>query len=343
MLDSSQSWSLFGYDVRQIGHTYRAGWRDFLWGPTSTVRQSLDEPVTMHEAGSTYTFKGGEQVATVETQAEAVMLPDELVLSRELTLPLAAQSNLDAVLAMEVAANSPFPADDTVYGWTLGEPRGDSLVVVLVLCARSSVMEYIASQFDSHERTAYEVWARASNQAVMVQGFGEAGRGERYRKKLVRMGLALAYCMGMLVVCMALSTGFKYLELRKTEEAFEGAKQTAARAVSLRNRLATANETIERANSLLSAHPDVYNELSAISRLLDDNTFLTQVDVRPGSIRIDGQSPNASAVMQQLTDAANYDGVKATVGIRKVGRDGMERFVFELTLPEEARPVETGS
>lgn len=35
MLDKSQNWELFGYDMRHLGAYWLAAWRDLLWAPDS--------------------------------------------------------------------------------------------------------------------------------------------------------------------------------------------------------------------------------------------------------------------------------------------------------------------
>ena len=106
----SQQWMLFGYDVRDTGRLWRAAWRDFLWADDSPVRARLDDIVTLYAGASVRSFQGGHEVAHDPVELKAVALSEELVLERTLELPAAALANLDAVVAMEVSASSPFSA-----------------------------------------------------------------------------------------------------------------------------------------------------------------------------------------------------------------------------------------
>ena len=86
MLESSQPWSLFGYDLRRGVHYFRAGWRDFLWGDGSPVLDAVDEVVQVRQDdGEVRYFRAGKPVGTPavpeEVEAEAIVLPEHLVLN----------------------------------------------------------------------------------------------------------------------------------------------------------------------------------------------------------------------------------------------------------------------
>ena len=124
MLEASQPWSLFGYDVRRGLHYFRAGWREFLWGDNSVVLGAIDEVVSAHlSTGEVRYFKAGKlvdvPVTPGEVVAQAVVLPDHLALCKTLRVPAAAEADLESMLALEVTSSSPFPKGDTCYGWLI--------------------------------------------------------------------------------------------------------------------------------------------------------------------------------------------------------------------------------
>ncbi|MFT4614744.1 MAG: general secretion pathway protein L, partial [Bacteroidia bacterium] len=113
MSEANQSWILFGYDVRLIGHYFRAGWQDFLWGDDSPILAAVDETVQVQlPSGEITYYRAGRQLPVaaqqVECLSQAVVIPEELALARTIRIPSAAEANLDAVLALEVRSNSPF-------------------------------------------------------------------------------------------------------------------------------------------------------------------------------------------------------------------------------------------
>lgn len=341
MLEASQNWNLFGYDLGGGLHYLRAGWRDFLWGDDSPVMDSVDEVVSVFgESDEPEYYRAGRKVAqpadALSVEAQALMLPDRLVLPKKLTLPLLAEGNLETIVSLEVKANSPFPADDTRFGWRIISRNEKDIVVQLVICSCSAVMEFMAQKRNSHDLQAYEVWSLIEGGIVMISGFGEVPRKERNKVRIIRLGVGLAYCLLAVVLAFGIGTGMKALELQAVQQQHRSAQQRAAEAVALRAELSAAKKRVAVVNEILAENPSHYLELARLSRLLDDKTWLSQVDINGAKIRIDGSSPDAAEVMQKLTDEPAYRSVVAPVGIKRVSTSGIERFVLDITLASVA-------
>ncbi|MFT4519767.1 MAG: general secretion pathway protein L [Halioglobus sp.] len=336
MLETNQSWNLFGYDLRRGVHYFRAGWNDFLWGDQSPVLGAVDEVVKAHEeSGDARYFKSGKPVAgslqSAKITAEAVVLPDSLVLSKLLRIPTAAEAELEAVVGLEVSSSSPFPANDTCYGSLITGRRAQELEVQLVISSQSAVMAHIAAQHESHDVHAFEVWARVVDRIVLLTGFGEAGRQQRNRRRLGRMAGIAAYCLAVVLALFAFAAGWKYLELQKVQTIHDEVAESATDVLELRTQLATAKTLIATANDLLIKYPSPYVELKRLTALLGDETSLLMAEMEGSKIKIEGESADASAVMQQLLNNPSYARVEAPIAFKKV-RSGMERFVLVLTL-----------
>lgn len=340
MLEASQPWSLFGYDVRGAWHFFRSGWQDFLWSDTSPVADAVDEIVAARDdTGGVRYFRAGRPVAPPVSAdsvlAQAVLLPDHLVLCKSLLIPAAAERDLEAVLGLEITSSSPFPKSDTCFGWSITERGSQAITVQLVISSKSAVMSYVAAQTGSHAIDACEVWAHASGKTVLLTGFGEGPRLQRNRRRLARMAAMLVYCVLAVVVLVALSAGAKYLELRQVRAIEAQVEESAGDAVTLRTQLGSAKARIKEINELLGAYPSPHRELKRLSALLDDQTWISMIDIQGAAIKIEGQSTDASAVMQKLLHQSAYASVEAPVAIRKVGT-GSEQFVLKLTLAPQA-------
>ena len=336
MLETSQPWNLFGYDLRRGVHYFRAGWRDFLWGDGSPVLDAIDEVVQAHQDdGEVRYFRAWKPVSAAATPAEvvaeAIVLPEQLVLSKRLSLPAAAEAEIESVVALEVSSSSPFPESDTCFGWRIIDRRLDALDVELVISSQSAVMAHIAERTGSHETAAYEVWAQVGDRMVPVSGFGEFARQRRNRSRLGRVAAIAAYCLVAVMVLFLLGAGAKYLELNKVRAVQEQVEATSKEAVELRTALGSSKAMIAYTNQLVRDYPSVHRELQKLSSILGDDTWLLSFVMNGPELSIEGESADASAVMQQLLDNPAYDSVVAPVAIRKV-RSGMERFVLKLTL-----------
>ena len=103
MSDVGQNWELFGYDMRQLGRHWFAAWHDLLWADESPVRRRLGDVVQLHSDDGDILYQAGRPSAPAPFECEAILLPDELVLTRMLRLPASAEAHLESVITMEVA------------------------------------------------------------------------------------------------------------------------------------------------------------------------------------------------------------------------------------------------
>ncbi|MEE4110033.1 MAG: hypothetical protein V2I24_11825, partial [Halieaceae bacterium] len=233
---SDAQWTVLGYDVRSLGRGWLSAWRRFLFAADSPVRARFDEPVRLildgERGGSaeekTVVFQGGhplDGIAADSVACEAVALPESLYLARTLTVPLAAETELDSVLAMERSANSPFDAPDTASGWVETGRDSASLTVVMVIAARSALMHWFNSSRGERAPDRTELWAEHEGAWVRLEGFGEEVRDRRYRSRLYRLAAYIA--AGIVFVYAA--AGLYVLQQRVTLQQLEAVQDRVAR------------------------------------------------------------------------------------------------------------------
>ncbi len=348
MATGGQNWDLFGYDVRQLFKHWRTAWREFLWGYDSPIKARLDEGLIVYtEQGPSY-FQGAQRVEERATSSgeqsangcEAILLPESLVLSKSLNLPLAVESDLEMAMALEVMANSPFPEGDTGYGWKLGARDESNLCVQLAIVSMSSTMSYLGHQYDCHDPLAREVWAEVDGAMIVLSGFGEKKRLQRYNKRLVKVASMLAYCALLLVFISGTAAGVKYLELRQLRSLASQVKVQASEAINMRAAIVNANETISAVNQLVSQRPNPHFEMVRLSRLLGDDASILQFNMQGTKLDIRGVADDAAVIVQQLTDEPAYAKVNAPQAITKYYNTQQEQFFLNIELSSDQSIVE---
>ncbi|MEH6518538.1 MAG: PilN domain-containing protein [Halioglobus sp.] len=335
MLENGQNWELFGYDMRKLGRYWSAAWRDILWGYDSPLRRRFDDVVSLNRPEGAQSYQAGEPCTQGQTDFHAYLLPDELALTRQLRLPIAVESELDSVIGLEVNANSPFAAADTAYGWSRVGRDESHLKIALVIVSRSAVMTYLAKNFDSHDPGAQEVWVESAGSMVVLGGFGEHRREVRYKKRLINVTLMIAACMTLLIALVGLSAGLKRAEMQRMQTMSASIQKDAAVASEMRITLMRANEIIATANEVVLRYPNPHKELTRLSKLLEDDAHLSQFAIGGVNIKLRGQSGDAAAVMQLLTDQPAYTEVTAPQPITRIGGSGLEQFFLNMKLREE--------
>lgn len=335
MLEKGQNWELFGYDMRHLGGYWVAAWRDLLWAHDSPVRVRLDEAVAVRAASGTTWYQGGAPcAAAANSGCSAVQLPDELVLCKQIRVPLQAEGELESMLELEVKASSPFSGADTRWGWSVVAREESALQVVLAIVSASATMAFLGREYQSRDGSAQEVWAQAAGVMVVVQGFGEGLRERRYRRRLLQCGGLLAAIALLVLLMAAAAAAFKGAELQRLEQLFAATTDNAAEASRLKALLAAANETIIAANQVVALYPNPHAELARLTRLLGDDASISSFAMVGPDIRLRGKAADAAAVMQQLTDEPGYRDVVAPQAISRVA-DGQEQFYLNLRVAAE--------
>tara|TARA_R110002110_G_scaffold415765_2_gene655198 strand:- start:50979 stop:51995 length:1017 start_codon:yes stop_codon:yes gene_type:complete len=334
MLDTGNQWQLFGYDMRYFGKHWVAAWRNVLWADDSPVRARLGEVVAVQTPDALLYYQGGKPCAEAPYQCEAILLPDELVLVRQLRLPLAVEADLHAALALEVNANSPFAADDTGFGWQVVRRDDTHLHVALAIVSPGTVMAWLGREHDIHQRDAREVWADADGHLLVLQGFGEKSRARRYRSRLLRCGIMLAAAAVLVLLIAASAVGFKRAELAQMQQLAADTQREAADVSAMRAALALANQQIGVTNDIFVRYPNPHSELARLTELLGDEAHLVQFQMVGSQIRLRGRATDASTVMQKLTNEPAYASVTAPQAIVKLGNTGLEQFSLDITLAQ---------
>ncbi|MDO3385242.1 PilN domain-containing protein [Gilvimarinus sp. SDUM040013] len=330
MATNSHQWVLFGVDLKGMWQEYIAAWREVFWQQGARIRSLLDEPVELLE------LKQGEVVSqsigsgAADTQACALLLPQELVLDRQIRLPRSAHANLSQVVAAEVIASSPFAPEDTATGWQVMENTGSVIVVALVIVSTSAVMEYVHGT-PALGDDPLEIWAQVGSQYVVIEGFAETQRNKRYSGRLKKLAVMCAcIALAFLVVCIT-PVFYKLQQLAYVEEAYSEVRLEAGEIASLRGSLAKKNKLIDDLNGLLQSDVQPLQALNLLTYLLADDVWLSDYSQRGSVVEIQGTAVNAAAMMQYLSQQPYFEKVRATSGFRKIGNRDLERFQIELT------------
>jgi len=341
-LMSGQQWSLFGYDLRTLPALWVAAWREVLWSDEAPIRKLLDEPVNLHEpwidgAPKPRLLRVGVR-QNVTDYASAQLLPDDMVLSCWLNLPEKAEAHLSSAIELEVRARSPFPQDDTAFGWRIASRTGGILGICLCIVSRSSVNAYLHKYLRAEDIQQMEVWVKVDQYYLVINGFGEQYRNGRYATRLRKLGGWSAYIIAIVLMLLALPPVLGAIQLNHYESELARVQSSSQQAVRLRNTLTADNERIAEINKMLTLSAQPHRELLRLTEVLDDDIYLNSFEQTGPRIRIDGMAVNAAQLMTSLSETTWYVDVKAPSAIRREGRSNLERFVLDLTVnPEVTR------
>ncbi|WP_020208133.1 PilN domain-containing protein [Gilvimarinus chinensis] len=325
-MSSNNQWQLFGFDLRQIGAFFIEVWQEIFWSFHSPVRKVLDRPVRVFS----------EQTESLDEHnpketAAALMLPEHQFLSRCLVLPRAALASLNQIIEAEVAASSPFVPEDTVKAYRVDHLDGRTIKLRLAIANKFAIAELLHRKSASSEN--FEIWAPVQGEPLVFEGFAESKRNSFYKKRLVKTALLSFVCLLALIFVCSLPWVYQSFRLAQLEDSLSQGRQEARTAIQMRATLSENNDRLSflqaRANE--SARPLL--PLTVLTDQLDDDAWLSGYEQESGVLEIDGYAQNAAALIQKLTESANFFGVKPTSAIRQVGNNSVDRFRLELQLP----------
>ena len=336
--DVSQ-WSLFGFDLERFASSVVLGLRQLLWGSESGLQrrfmpqaclkgdvQRIDDKDAKVFGLSTYP----SEVAG----ATAVLLPDDLVLTRRIELPSVAEAELAAMAMFEAEANSPFSKEDTSFGWRVLSREASQLILILAIASRRAIDPHLdATLADSRDDPEdVEVWANHEGKLVQFLGFGEALRKTEYITTLSRyvakMGL-LALAVAALVWWPVGALSIKEAQLK---EMLVETELRAGTATAARNSLIDMEDRLTAAFEFYSERLLYDRWLDEVATLTPDSAYLTAMSFNKDRLTFSGQAGNAAALQTTLASVDILNEVTAPSAFTRDNRTGKERFTLTMRL-----------
>jgi general secretion pathway protein L len=251
----------------------------------------------------------------------------ESVLVKAVTLPLAAQSDLRRVLTYELNRITPFEPDEVFWNWSdcSVERQHRRLHLQLWLVPKRSVDPWLSAL----------AAAGVTPSALEVVSAGGAARliplrhdpaGERWDQR-VRTGLA-ATCAGLAAVAVALPFLQQSIALQTVEGRIQALKPQVDEAQTLRRRLAewqSGSDTIREEEQKAA---DALTVLARLTRLLPDDTYLTDLSLRQRQLTLSGQSAAAARLIAGLSADPMFDNPGFAAPVTR--NEAANRDVFSL-------------
>jgi general secretion pathway protein L len=232
-----------------------------------------------------------------------VRLPTSSVLVRDVTLPLAAEAGLDRVLSYEMDRLTPFSAEQAFYAWSiLGRDREAgrlSLRLSLVPAAGLRPLLGVLAE------------AGASPQAIELLPGPAGGRGLRIplaheapvsaRRQRRAMQAAWAGCAVLAVLAVLLPFGLQHMASVRAERRIASLRPTVNAVQELQRKIAGGSAGALLVRAERDRLGDALGVLAATTRVLPDDSFLTDLTLRGGQLTISGQSPSAARLIPAIS------------------------------------------
>tara|TARA_B100001057_G_scaffold398306_2_gene408812 strand:- start:1243 stop:2268 length:1026 start_codon:yes stop_codon:yes gene_type:complete len=334
----TNQWELFGLDLSRGIDKLKLGVSQLLWSEEAGLRQKFYPEASLLNPGKEVHDRCAKLVPASELslpqQPKALILPSDLMLAKQIEMPIEAELDLDAAMRFELASNSPFASEETCAGWRVVVRDDTSLRVTYVIAARTAVHDLIARYaIDSADSVQqFEIWAETDGHLVQVETAGDIPRNALYLQRLRQQGkklglLALAVCLLVMLPGAILAARSSQLaEVLALTEA-EASAATAARneLVIVENRVLSAREFF--------AGRSLYDEwLHTLSDVTPDSVYLTRLGLEGNRLTISGMAMNAAEYQTKLASSGLVSDLSAPSAFTRDQRTGRERFTLTMSL-----------
>jgi general secretion pathway protein L len=287
-----------------------------------------------------------------ETRMRArVVLASGEALARRVTMPAATEENLRQVLAFEMDRLTPFKADEVYFDYrVLSRDAAAAQILLQVAVARRGVVdarvEALRSLGVSVQGVAIRDDAGAGGGALDLLPFEQRGERDSPRERLVQRALAIAVLVllaGALVLPLVQKRAAWLALNPEVDAARVKAESTGALSAELDRQVADYNFLLARKHGTYSALALV----EEVTRLLPDNTWVQQMDIRSvgktREVQIVGETASASKLIEILEASTLLQNAAFRGTVTRGSQPNTERFMIAAEVrprPQpEAKPV----
>lgn len=266
---------------------------------------------------------------SVKRRHLVLRLPPTAVLRKRLSFPPAARSHLDSLLAFELERETPFARDELYWSYTVCGARGTTgrIDIDLVICPRSAVDPVLRLMRDAGlHPDAIEFESADEETMVLPLDANRRGEGGRSLK-------AMAALAGVLAI-VAVATPFV-----RQQRAISSADAAIATLTKEAEEAGKLRQSVDRAESaatyLAKMHRRFGSPLETMAettRLLQDDTYLTSVDLRDGKLTITGRAPSTARIVDALSNSTLFGEPSFQSPVVENGGSDLESFTISVTL-----------
>jgi general secretion pathway protein L len=252
------------------------------------------------------------------------------VLRKELSLPAAAEPNLQQVLAFEMDRQTPFRAADVYYTWrTRGSDKESGQIhVELIVVPRRSI--------------------DASLEAMNVRGLAAGGVDvvddgrtlginllppeKRFRSvsPQTRLNFVLAAAaLVLLIMVMAQSLQYRADRVDGLESAIAEVQDEAKRVQRLREQVGETSEAASFLTRRRAESPMAIELLADVTKILPDDTYLDRLVISQDGVQMQGKSSNAQQLIEVVNKSETFDDAAFRGSTRLDAATGLE--IFEIS------------
>ena len=264
-----------------------------------------------------------------------LFLDSTRIICRTTKVPLAAESELDDVLAFEIERLTPFHSDDVYFTYNVvdRDQTEKNLTVDLIVAPHKFVDPLVKSLQNRGLRPdiVTAMTADLSPNDIRVR-LPVAGIHERHRATSTTV--KFAWALSALLAFAAVSSPLFALKsvARDLHAKTQQVMATKQKAKALNREADRLGDGVRLLVSAKSTAPSPLSILEVLSRLLPDDTWLVQCNIVGQEVTLEGRTTSSAKLIGILEASPMFSSVKYLSPITRETKSGIERFNFALKL-----------
>jgi general secretion pathway protein L len=240
------------------------------------------------------------------SRAELVLRPDRFMF-RPLELPKRAAEFLEGIVRAQIDRLTPWTVSEAVYSWTApAEAANDRIQLTVAATARSVVAPYVQALADlgATSIVVSTVPQDAVGGADPLKVFEQQSRG-RIEVTHIRRILMLAFAVTAAMAVVSIGVSSIAADSLDSEQQALSSRITARRAaMRLGQDGGGALRMLERRKQTTPASVIV---LEALSKVLPDHTFVTELRIEGGKVQVTGLTRDAPSLIRLIEESPHFE------------------------------------
>ncbi len=276
--------------------------------------------------------------ACVRSGQKILALPRALVTMQEDELPLAAAENLKDVVGFEMDRLTPFRQDEVYFhASVLGRDLEQQKLTIALTASPRATVDALLERLRTWDLGVDRVDV-ATGTSSFLKGINllpaSSGGATRAIGRLVTVALLLG---GVLLAGLAVSIPLDRKE--RFAEALSQEVLLARKKLAAVRNLTDEIQALEKSNRYVADLRQntalVSRVLEDMTRLLPDDTWLSQLRLIEGRLEMTGYSQDAAQLIAVFDESPLFDDPKFRSPVTRDQRSGVERFSLTLKLAEQ--------
>jgi general secretion pathway protein L len=260
-------------------------------------------------------------------QQTMIRLPAEHGLRTTLTLPLAASANLAQVVGFEIERQTPFKPRDIYFAHRIAarDAKAKNLIVELAVAPRTIVDEALRLA-EAHGIQVAGVELAATGTALAASPNLLPDRQRAAGQGPFRVILALLAAATVALAVAAAAIPLLRIEAAATDLArrVADAKHRAEAGLKLQKDI---EETLQDAQFLVKRQTASVSELlDALTRLLPDDTWLSELQITVSDVQLSGYAVSATALLSRLDETVGFSNAAFRASVTQDSKQNREQF-----------------